>query len=68
MACQSDMVALLREAALFMPGYERDSPVAPSDFDRLVGGALLCVVMYVSQARLACNPTDDQGTLLTTTM
>ena len=26
---------LIGEVALFLPGYERHSPVAPSDFDRL---------------------------------
>ena len=35
---QSNVTALLGEAALFIPGYECDSPVAPSDFDRLVSG------------------------------
>ena len=32
------MIALGGEAALFIPGYECDSPVAPSDFDRLIEG------------------------------
>ena len=35
---QSNMTALWREAALFSPGYERHSPVAPNDFDRLMSG------------------------------
>ena len=30
------MTALLREAATFTPGYECNSPVAPSDFNRLI--------------------------------
>ena len=32
------MTAFLREGALFIPGYERSSPDAPSDFDRLISG------------------------------
>lgn len=32
------MTALLGEAAIFIPGYECHSPVAPSDFDRLISG------------------------------
>ena len=32
------MTALLGEAALFIPGYECISPVAPSDFDHLISG------------------------------
>ena len=32
---------LLGEATLFFPGYERNSPVAPSDFDRLYQDAAL---------------------------
>ena len=35
---ESDGTALLGEAALFIPGYEYDSPVTPSDFDRLISG------------------------------
>ena len=32
------MTALLGEAAFFIPGYECNAPVAPSDFDRLISG------------------------------
>ena len=32
------VAALLWEAALFNPGYECHSPIAPSDFDRLISG------------------------------
>ena len=34
--CQSDMASLLGETALFSPGSECNSPVAPSDLDRLI--------------------------------
>ena len=33
---ESNMTALLREAASFTPGYERDLPVVPHVLDRLV--------------------------------
>ena len=33
---ESNRTALWGEAALFMPGYECNSPVAPSHFDHLV--------------------------------
>ena len=38
--CQSDVTALCGEAALFIPGFESNSPVVPtsSDIDRLVSG------------------------------
>ena len=39
--CQSNVTALSREAALFIPGYELISPtpqVVPSDFDHLISG------------------------------
>ena len=35
---ESNGTALLVEAALFIPGYEYDSPATPSDFDRLISG------------------------------
>ena len=50
--CQSNVTALLREAALFIPCYERTPSVPPNDFDRLVsahrliGGPLLYEVHY----------------------
>ena len=34
--CQSNMTALLSKAALFISRYECNSPVAPSDLDRLI--------------------------------
>ena len=36
--CESNITALLREAASFIPGYECNSPVAPSDFNLLISG------------------------------
>ena len=36
--CESNMAALLRETPLFVLCDEFDSPVAPSDFGRLVSG------------------------------
>ena len=36
--CQSNMTALVGEAALLIPGHECSSPAAPSDFDRLISG------------------------------
>ena len=39
--CGSNMTALLREAAVFTPGYVCNSSVAPSDFDRLISGSRL---------------------------
>ena len=33
MVCEGNMTALLGEAALFIPRYECNSPVAPSDFN-----------------------------------
>ena len=36
--CQSNMTALLGEAALFSPGYEWCSSVVPCDRDRLISG------------------------------
>lgn len=36
--CQGNLTGLLREAALFIPGYECNSPVAPGCFDRLISG------------------------------
>ena len=35
---QSNTTALLREAAIFIPGCECNSPGAPSRFDRLISG------------------------------
>ena len=37
-ACESIATALLRKAALFFPGKGCNTPVAPSDFDRLLSG------------------------------
>ena len=38
MVCQSSMTDLLEEAASFFPGYECNSPVAPSGCDRVISG------------------------------
>ena len=38
--CQSSMTALQGEAALFVPGHERGSPVEPNGFERLIRTAL----------------------------
>ena len=46
MVCQGNMTALLGEAALFIPRYEYNSPVAPSGFDRLVSGYRLTQTAY----------------------
>ena len=48
--CQGNMTASLGGAALFIPRYECDSPVAPSDFDRLISGYRL------TQTPLLGNP------------
>ena len=37
-AIMGNMTALSGEAAIFIPVYERNSPVAPSDFGRLTSG------------------------------
>ena len=48
MVCQqkSNVTALSGEAASFIPGYECNSPVVPSDFDRLISGCRLFVPGY----------------------
>ena len=35
-AIESNLTALLRGAAVFVPGYECKAPIAPTDFDRRV--------------------------------
>ena len=50
MVRESKMTALLGEAALFVPGYERSSPVAPSDLDRLIEGYRLAQTALLEDA------------------
>ena len=44
MVCQSNMAALSEGAALFIRGYDSNSAVAPSGFDRLVSGYRLPLI------------------------
>ena len=50
--CQSNTTALLVEAAFFIPRYERNPPVAPSDYDRLVSGYRLISGYSLTQTAL----------------
>ena len=59
MVRQSDMTALLGEIVLLMPGYERNSPEAPSGFDRRIPvsgyrliGLLLLLCLNAVQTRV----------------
>ena len=58
--CHRNMTALLREAALFTPGYECDSPVAPSDLDRLMSGYRLIQTAFDLLRDPCCCTTYNQ--------
>ena len=45
--CKSNTTALLGEAAVFFPGYQCDSPAAPSHFDRLMSGYRVTQAAFV---------------------
>ena len=51
-AIESNVTALSGVAALFIPGYERNSPDAPSDFDRLISGYRLIWGYRITQTAL----------------
>ena len=49
------MTALQGEAALFVPGYERSSAVAPSDLDCLISGYRLTQAALLRDPRCLCR-------------
>ena len=58
LVCPSNMTALLGGAALFIPSYECNSPIAPSNFDRLISGYRLIggPLLYRRVLRLGAVP------------
>ena len=61
MICQSSVTALLREAASFVPGYECNSPVATSGFDRLIFGIPPYIGIPPYRETPAVPPSTDPG-------